>query len=165
MDTGIDALIMPVLPWVAFPPKTWVKSKQWVGYTALWNLLDYAALTIPVTTADPVLDQPSEEWLSHIARNEADDFNHKQCKSFHITQSSLFLTNCSQYRACEGYASWSADCRRSIWRGEGRRCCKINFESVDLVQDSTHEGTELLGRREHNEFTWFRSLHRVLGAC
>jgi len=77
-DSGIDALIMPVLPWVSFPPKTWVKSKQWVGYTAHWNFVDYAALTIPATTADPALDQPDENWKSHVPRNESDDFNHKQ---------------------------------------------------------------------------------------
>lgn len=79
MESGVDALVMPVLPWVAFPPKVWVKSKQWVGYTAIWNFVNYAALTIPYTTVDPVLDRPSEEWKNHVPRNESDEFNHKQC--------------------------------------------------------------------------------------
>jgi amidase len=79
-DSGIDALIMPVLPWVAYRPKTWVQSKQIVSYSALWNFLNYAALTIPITAADPALDQPDVSWMSHVPRNESDDFNHKQCR-------------------------------------------------------------------------------------
>jgi len=77
-ESGIDALIMPVLPWVGFTPKTWVRSKQWVGYTAFTNFVNFTALTIPVSSADAALDQPSEEWKSHIPRNESDAFNHKQ---------------------------------------------------------------------------------------
>lgn len=80
MDSGIDGLIMPVLPWVGYPPKAWVKSKQWVGYTGFVNFINYASLTIPVSSADPVLDIATEEWLSHVPRNESDDFNHKQCE-------------------------------------------------------------------------------------
>jgi amidase len=79
-DSGIDALIMPVLPWVAFKPKTWVKSRQIVSYTALWNLLNYACLTIPATTADATLDQPDATWTTHIPRSESDQFNHQQCQ-------------------------------------------------------------------------------------
>jgi amidase len=80
VESDIDAIIMPVLPWVAFPPKTWVKSKQWVGYTAHWNLLNYASLTIPATTVDPSLDQPNDQWKEYIPRNESDAFNHQQCE-------------------------------------------------------------------------------------
>lgn len=71
---------MPVLPWVGFRPKTWVQSKQIVSYTALWNLLNYASLTIPATTADPALDKPDLTWTTHVPRNESDDFNHNQCE-------------------------------------------------------------------------------------
>lgn len=75
---------MPVLPWVAFPPKIWVKSKQSVAYTAIWNLVNYASLTIPATVADASLDQPDSDWKSHIPRNETDEFNHMQCRSFQL---------------------------------------------------------------------------------
>ncbi|KAL4890628.1 amidase signature domain-containing protein [Aspergillus ambiguus] len=77
-EAGIDAIVMPVTPWVGYKPKTWVISKQWLGYTALWNLLNYAAVTVPVTTADPARDQPGEEWLNHKPRNDSDAFNHTQ---------------------------------------------------------------------------------------
>jgi amidase len=80
VESGIDGLVMPVLPWVNYAPKTWVKSNQKVCYTALWNLLNYASLTVPVTTADPALDQPTEDWNSYQPRNEADAFNKEQCK-------------------------------------------------------------------------------------
>ncbi|WEW61500.1 amidase [Emydomyces testavorans] len=77
-ESHIDALIMPVLPWVAYTPKTWVKSRQWLGYTAIFNLLDYAVVTVPVTKVDPSLDAPSDEWRNHKPRNESDAFNHEQ---------------------------------------------------------------------------------------
>lgn len=77
-ESGIDAIIMPVLPWVAYPPKTWVKSKQSVAYTALWNCLNYTSLAIPAIVADKSLDQPDQEWINHVPRNPTDDFNHKQ---------------------------------------------------------------------------------------
>ena len=77
---GIDALLLPVQPWVAYEPKVWVKSKQWLGYTALWNLLQYAAVTVPVATVDSRFDQPDEDWRKHVPRNASDEFNHTQCK-------------------------------------------------------------------------------------
>jgi Asp-tRNA(Asn)/Glu-tRNA(Gln) amidotransferase A subunit family amidase len=81
VSSGIDALLLPVTPWVGYKPKTWVVSKQWLGYTALYNLLNYAAVTVPVATADPELDDPrkDEEWSGHVPRNESDRFNHQQC--------------------------------------------------------------------------------------
>ncbi|OJD12314.1 hypothetical protein AJ78_07062 [Emergomyces pasteurianus Ep9510] len=77
-NIGVDALIMPVMAWVNFKPRTWVESKQLLGYSALWNLLDYAALTIPITKVDPVIDAPDSEWIEYKARNESDAFNHQQ---------------------------------------------------------------------------------------
>lgn len=73
---------MPVTPWVGYKPKTWVQSNQWLGYTAMWNLLNYAGVTVPVATVDPVLDQPGAEWVDHVPRNESDAFNHSQCEFF-----------------------------------------------------------------------------------
>ncbi|EAL85287.1 acetamidase, putative [Aspergillus fumigatus A1163] len=50
-DSGIDALLMPVTPWV---------------------------VTVPVAHADPALDQPDQEWLAYTPRNQSDEFNHGQ---------------------------------------------------------------------------------------
>lgn len=80
---------MPVLPWVGYEPKTWVKSKQWLGYTAMWNLLDYAAVTVPVARADRDIDSLGDsEWREHSIRNESDAFNYLQCEF-----SSLYLSS------------------------------------------------------------------------
>jgi amidase len=77
MDSGIDALIMPVQPWVGFPPKTWVQSSQNVSYTSHWNLVDFAALAIPVTTAR-LDDIGTDAWKQHKPRDVSDDFNWEQ---------------------------------------------------------------------------------------
>ncbi|PYH35520.1 putative acetamidase [Aspergillus neoniger CBS 115656] len=76
--SNIDALLMPVTPWVGYRPKSWVVSSQWLGYTALWNLLNYAAVTVPVAKVDGALDQPDQEWLEHVPRNDSDRFNWEQ---------------------------------------------------------------------------------------
>jgi amidase len=77
-ESGIDALIAPVLPWVNFKPKTWVKSQQCCAYTSQWNLLDYASLVVPATVVDKKLDQPDQAWKDHEARSPSDRFNHDQ---------------------------------------------------------------------------------------
>lgn len=81
-SASLDALIMPITPWVGYKPQTWIKSHQYVGYTSIWNLLDYSALAVPVTTADRTKDDPSvdKEWMMHQPRNKSDEFNHQQCK-------------------------------------------------------------------------------------
>lgn len=81
MSTGIDAIIMPNTPWVGYKPWTWVKSNAYVGYTSIWNLLGYAALTVPTTTVSREKDMPSKEWLDYVPRNAADKFNKEQCKA------------------------------------------------------------------------------------
>lgn len=85
LGTRIDALLMPVIPWVGYKPKTWVKSKQWVGYTGMWNLLNYASVTVPVGKADRKLDSvgggKDVEWERYSPRNESDTFNYEQCES------------------------------------------------------------------------------------
>ena len=76
---------MPVQPWVGFKPKTWVKSSQYVGYSAQWNLLDFAALSMPFGFAEPHNVEDGKDinppWKEHQARNESDRFNWAQCKS------------------------------------------------------------------------------------
>ena len=87
--SGIDALVMPVMPWVNYPPKAWVKSKQWLGYSAPWNLLNYTSLVIPVTTADPSVDV--KENGPYEPRNESDGFNHQQCKWPDIAKANVLI--------------------------------------------------------------------------
>lgn len=78
--SGIDALIMPVTPWAGYLPKTWVSGPQYVGYTSIWNLLNYAALAVPATTVSLEEDRPDDDWLGHVPRNDLDEFNYRQCK-------------------------------------------------------------------------------------
>lgn len=83
---------MPVLPWVAYPPKTWVKSKQSVSYTSIWNLLNYSALAIPAIVADKELDKPTEEWMKYEPKNDSDKFNKEQCKWIYLEDKDEVLT-------------------------------------------------------------------------
>jgi amidase len=95
-DSGIDALIMPVMPWVNYPPKVWVKSKQWLGYSAHWNFVNYSCLTIPVTTVNPDVDSlDALGWRSYEPRNPSDEFNHRQCKSATSRSLQLLLIRCA----------------------------------------------------------------------
>jgi len=80
VSSGIDTLIMPNNPWVGYKPWTWVKSNAYVGYTSIWNLLGYAALTVPVTSVSREKDIPDKEWLDYVPRNASDKFNKEQCK-------------------------------------------------------------------------------------
>lgn len=40
----VDVLLSPVLPHTAVPHR----ALRWVGYTKVWNLLDYPAISFPV---------------------------------------------------------------------------------------------------------------------
>lgn len=80
ISSDLDALIMPNTSWVGYKPWTWVKSSAYVGYTSIWNLLGYAAMAVPVTTASRTKDVPDEEWLAHVPRNDGDKFNKQQCE-------------------------------------------------------------------------------------
>ncbi|KAJ9151117.1 Amidase [Pleurostoma richardsiae] len=76
---GLDALIMPVTPWVGYKPWTWVKSHQYVGYTSMFNLLNWPSLVIPVTRVSKELDEPvPQDWVDHHGRNPSDEFNKQQ---------------------------------------------------------------------------------------
>jgi amidase len=77
-ESGIDAIIAPVLPWVNMTPKTWVKSQQCCAYTSQWNLLNYASLVVPTIVVDKSLDKPDQAWIDHDARGPSDKFNHEQ---------------------------------------------------------------------------------------
>lgn len=78
VSSGIDAIIMPNTPWVGYTPGTWVKSNAYVGYTSIWNLLGYAALTVPTSSVSKEKDVPGKEWLDYVPRNAGDKFNKEQ---------------------------------------------------------------------------------------
>lgn len=57
----IDAIICPIAPVSGHPPHHFT----YVGYTSLWNALDYPAVAFPVTRADKTIDdKPEHEPLS-----------------------------------------------------------------------------------------------------
>ncbi|RGP79520.1 hypothetical protein FLONG3_2268 [Fusarium longipes] len=64
----VDALITPALPHTAVPHQ----NIKWVGYTKVWNLLDYTALVIPAGKVEP---QDLEVALDHEPRNDMDEWN------------------------------------------------------------------------------------------
>ncbi|KAH8806082.1 amidase signature domain-containing protein [Xylogone sp. PMI_703] len=67
----VDIVLMPTMPHSAVPHRT----TRWVGYTKVWNVLDYTALSFPVDTIsaekDPIPSTPYEP------RSEIDAFNWK----------------------------------------------------------------------------------------
>ncbi|KAJ6031942.1 hypothetical protein N7540_002674 [Penicillium herquei] len=73
----LDAIICPVKPYVGMRPKMWAKSKPYLGYTSIWNWLDYAALTIPVMGAEEN-DEVNQTWSKHVPCNESDRINYEQ---------------------------------------------------------------------------------------
>ena len=50
----------------------------------MWNLLNYAAVTVPIGRADRELDSVGNgldpAWEEHEPRNESDKFNFAQCE-------------------------------------------------------------------------------------
>ena len=69
----VDVLLTPVMPHAAVPHR----SCKWVGYTKVWNLLDYTALVIPAGRVDKNIDPPKTDLVvaSHMPRNELDNWN------------------------------------------------------------------------------------------
>lgn len=68
-EKPVDVLLTPTMPHLAIPHRT----VRWVGYTKVWNVLDYPAITFPVDVVRPD-DSVQEE---HIPRNDIDAFNWK----------------------------------------------------------------------------------------
>ncbi|KAJ3528578.1 hypothetical protein NM208_g6856 [Fusarium decemcellulare] len=64
----VDVLLMPVMPHSAVPHR----ATRWVGYTKVWNILDYTALAIPAGKVEP---QDCQAPWDHTARNEIDGWN------------------------------------------------------------------------------------------
>lgn len=64
----VDAVLMPAMPHPAVPHT----ACRWVGYTKIWNLLDYTALVLPGGTVEA--DDCAVEW-QHEPRNVIDEWN------------------------------------------------------------------------------------------
>lgn len=65
----VDVILMPTMPHVAVPHR----SCRWVGYTKIWNVLDYTALSFPAGKVDGTIDQKPEEVYE--PRNDMDAWN------------------------------------------------------------------------------------------
>jgi amidase len=66
----VDVVIMPPMPHLSVPHG----GCRWVGYTKIWNVLDYSALVIPAGRAQA--EDRNAEW-GFEARNEMDEWNLK----------------------------------------------------------------------------------------
>jgi amidase len=66
----VDVVIMPPMPHSSVPHG----GCGWVGYTKVWNLLDYSALVIPAGKIEP--EDGNANW-EFAARNERDEWNSK----------------------------------------------------------------------------------------
>ncbi|KAL2855518.1 amidase signature domain-containing protein [Aspergillus pseudoustus] len=64
----VDVLLSPTMPHVAVRHR----SVRWVGYTKIWNLLDYPAVTLPI---DQVRVEKDILPLDYKPRNELDAWN------------------------------------------------------------------------------------------
>ncbi|OJD11294.1 hypothetical protein AJ78_07900 [Emergomyces pasteurianus Ep9510] len=67
----VDILLAPTMPHVAVPHR----CCRWVGYTKVWNLLDYSALTFPVT--EVCKEKDTLPVTPYQPRNELDEWNWK----------------------------------------------------------------------------------------
>ncbi|KAK9379517.1 amidase signature domain-containing protein [Kockiozyma suomiensis] len=67
----IDFILAPGCPHTAVP----VDKTSWVGYTRVWNGLDYTTTVFPVSTVDREIDALTEEQKAYIPRNEWDEAN------------------------------------------------------------------------------------------
>lgn len=64
----VDAVLMPAMPHPAVPHK----ACRWVGYTKVWNFLDYTALVLP---GGKVEAGDCEVAWQHESRNVMDEWN------------------------------------------------------------------------------------------
>lgn len=72
----VDVLLMPPMPHAAMPHG----GCRWVGYTKVWNLLDYTALVVPAGNIGAGDVQESGEYARPGERRELDDWNRKLWK-------------------------------------------------------------------------------------
>jgi amidase len=74
--SNLDALITPTTQWVGLLPKAWVQSDMYIGYSAIFNVLNWTAFSVPAITVSKDKDKPSQEWIDHKGRSFSDRFNH-----------------------------------------------------------------------------------------
>lgn len=69
----VDVLLTPTMPHTAVPHR----SCKWVGYTKVWNLLDYTAMVLPAGKVDKQVDVSKDDPLvsSYRPRNDVDAYN------------------------------------------------------------------------------------------
>ncbi len=65
---AVDVVLMPTMPHPAVPHRTC----KWVGYTKVWNFLDYPALSFPAGKVDRELDVTP---AGYEPRNDYDAWN------------------------------------------------------------------------------------------
>jgi amidase len=65
----VDFILMPTMPHVAVPHR----GCRWVGYTKVWNVLDYAALSFPAGKVNSQIDIKPEGCYE--PRNKMDSSN------------------------------------------------------------------------------------------
>ncbi|KAK9468756.1 amidase signature domain-containing protein [Lipomyces arxii] len=67
----IDFILAPGCPHTAVP----CNKTNWVGYTRVWNGLDYSTTVFPVSTVDKAVDSLNEEQAAYVPRNDWDETN------------------------------------------------------------------------------------------
>ncbi|TGJ81937.1 hypothetical protein E0Z10_g6829 [Xylaria hypoxylon] len=83
-DKPVDVVIMPPMPHTSVPHR----SCRWVGYTKVWNLLDYPAIVIP---GGNVRDLDISDAWSFEPRNVLDKWNKKLWEDNREVMASLKL--------------------------------------------------------------------------
>lgn len=71
----VDLLLTPVMPHVAVPHH----GSRWVGYTKIWNVLDYTAGVIPDVG---FVEKEVDKLEAYDARSEMDQWNWDLCMFF-----------------------------------------------------------------------------------
>lgn len=67
----VDVLLSPTLPHTSVPHR----KIRWVGYTKIWNLLDYSAITFPVDFVRAEQDYLPSDSAPYKPRNALDEWN------------------------------------------------------------------------------------------
>lgn len=70
----VDILLVPTMPHTALPHR----CCRWVGYTKLFNFLDYTALSFPAGRASKDLDNEGSVASTYQPRNSQDAWNWDQ---------------------------------------------------------------------------------------
>ncbi|RDW92240.1 hypothetical protein BP5796_01634 [Coleophoma crateriformis] len=72
MEAGVDVVLAPVGAHTAVKPDEWMLD----SYTVAWNAVDYPAVVIPYSVADPKKDQPVSDFVAWEGNQKADEAIH-----------------------------------------------------------------------------------------